>query len=158
MEKGHLIRNFIFAFCSLVLGLGHFPVALAAEFSDADLKMILKNQAKAKDLTVLLYTWSPHMVLSIRGLDELLQFEKNKKIIAILDPNANIRLAEKIAKEHHWPEEVLRINISQDLINLGLRVHYPTYLFLAQGKVQGRAIPGYKTAKELAYFSKRFLP
>jgi hypothetical protein len=99
------------------------------------------------------------MNLSIRGLDELLVAVKGGefRIVVILDPNSNRDLAEKVVKEHHWPSNVLQALQSRVLIKKGLRVHYPSYQYVAHGKITGPVIPGYKTPIELGHYQARYL-
>jgi hypothetical protein len=131
----------------------HAAIPLRA-FSDADLDRMEKT-----DKTFVVYTWSPHMNLSVRGLDEALAGENKNgtKVIAILDPACDRSIAEKIAKEHGWPDSVLRRNESASLLARGFRIHFPTYQFVAHGRLQGSVIPGYKSPKELTWFRQRFL-
>lgn len=122
--------------------------AAPGPFTDADL-----HRAEKKG-DALVYAWSPHMNLSVRGLDQALARERHggPHVIAVLDPACNRALARKIARTHGWPEEALRENASDELIGRGFRVHYPSYLFLSGGSSIGPVIPGYKTEKELAWF------
>jgi hypothetical protein len=123
-------------------------------FTDTDLSVV-KNSTKMQKGAGLLYTWSPHMNLSVKGLDEAMQRSKGgERLVVLLDPNCNQELAKKIAKEHDWNESVLRTNASRVLIKRGFRVHFPSYQFVSRGELRGPLIPGYKSAEGLAYFAR----
>lgn len=126
-------------------------------FDDKDLQALL-TQSQQKREKVILYTWSPQMVLSQKGLDEILTFAKSHrvKIIHILDPFSNQALAQKMADQHHWPSDALRKLRSKILIGKGARVHYPSYTFIANGQIKA-VVPGYKTWGELEHYSNRYL-
>ena len=118
-------------------------------FNDESLKSLLsstKDNSKA-----IIYTWSPHMVLAQKGLSELLHLPQNKsfQVIVLLDPNANLELAQKMATDNGWPTSVLKINSSLTLVAKGMRVHYPSYLFVQNQKFVGHIVPGYKQPEHL---------
>jgi hypothetical protein len=129
------------------------------KFSDEDF-LKLQQQSRDRSRSVfLVYTWSPHMNLSVRGLEELMESGQNNLILVpVLDPNANLEIATEIAKQKRWPAEVLRVNEARALIQRGSRVHYPSYSFLRKGQFQGPLLPGYKTGRQLETFRKKHLP
>src|SRR4051812_36018540 len=90
--------------------------AFARPFTNADLHRLGDS---------LVYSWSPHMNLSVRGLDEALERERHggPRVVALLDPGANRALAKKIAKEHGWPDTALRTEAASELAEMGIRVH-----------------------------------
>ncbi|MDG0816808.1 hypothetical protein [Bdellovibrio svalbardensis] len=117
-------------------------------FSNADLESTLRS---GEVDNVMIFTWSPHMPLSIKGLDEAIQFTKSNKIklIVVLDPNCDFSLAQKVAFKHQWPDTYLKTIQSSKLIERGLRVHYPSYLLIKHGSFSGPTTPGYKSKEEL---------
>ncbi len=125
--------------------------ALAAPaFTDADLTKTLKT-AREKKHDVIFYSWSPHMGLSQKGLNELLKrsLAKNVEVVPLLDPNCNLELAKTIAKRNHWPDSTLRPLEAKPLIARGLRSHYPSYILSRHGNPKGKIYPGYKAPKRL---------
>lgn len=126
----------------------------AKDFTDADLKKVLAQNLKTD---ALIYSWSPHMNLSVRGLDELLKSPQNNGLVVLLDPNSNSKIAEEIVRTRKWPESVLRRNTSQILIEKGARVHYPNYIFISHGKLDTPILPGFKTSSQILEFKKRNL-
>ncbi len=146
-----------------------FAVLLAASpgmaqspkgYTDLDLhrwELISKRQPRS---LVLIYSWSPHMNLSIRGLDEVLAWEKDggPRVVIILDSTADFELAKGVAQKHHWPNnKVLQVNMSDELIQKGFRVHYPSYMFLEDGRWVSTIIPGDKPLPELLPCERRYV-
>lgn len=128
---------------------------MARPFTDTDLRRLERKSSQ-----VLLYSWSPHMNLSVRGLDQALEAARHggARVVAVLDPGCNRELAASVARDHGWSEEVLRIDESRELIDRGFRVHFPSYLFVSKGMIRGSVIPGYKTAAELEWFRRKAAP
>jgi hypothetical protein len=127
------------------------------DFDDADLQTILTSSAQKKGQRYIIYSWSPHMSLSIRGLNELTNASNRTQptVLVVLDPDANLELATEIAKKQKWPSEFLRLNRSEILFKRGIRIHYPSYNLISNGSFRGRLLPGYKTRTELEDFQKR---
>jgi hypothetical protein len=119
-------------------------------YDDTDLKKDLL-QAKSSQQTVIFYSWSPHMVLSQKGLKELLQRPASKKlrIVPVMDGNSNRDLAQKIVSRNRWPASVMRELEAPELIRRGLRTHYPSYFVSSKGDAKGKLIPGYKSPQYL---------
>ncbi len=118
-------------------------------FDDQAFREAVKRTADGP--SALIYTWSPHMVLSQRGLNEILSFplKGSLRIIVLLDPQADLEVARAQAKANGWPAEYLRPVSSNILFGLGVRVHYPSYLLIENGQVRDGLIPGYKTHVQL---------
>ncbi len=126
-----------------------FSAAAAPPFTDARLRAL-----EAKGNEALLLSWSPHMPLSVRGLDEAFARAKisGTVLVPLLDPGSNLELARRIAREKGWLASALAVNESSELLERGFRVHAPSYQYLRQGKLLGPALPGYKTEKQLSRF------
>lgn len=119
----------------------------SSTFTDHDLDKLIKS---LKNDSALIYTWSPHMVLSQKGLDELLKAgpQKPKRFIILLDPGANVELASKIVSANRWPASALIKNNSARLLKAGIRVHYPSYVLVQNDSIKN-IIPGYKNLTHL---------
>lgn len=144
-----MILNLLFSLCLS---------ANASSFTDADLNSLLQKSSKG-DSSLIIYTWSPHMNWSVRGIDEIEAWAQAKKMSVrlLLDPKADLAKAKEIQSSHKWDNSVLTINESAKLIKMGMRTHYPSYIFIKKGEVSSPVIPGYKSAKELESLEKRYL-
>jgi hypothetical protein len=133
--------------------------AFASPFTDADYHRLQQSTLQSHR-PVILMTWSPHMVLSQKAVDEMLALKEtlNADPVFLLDPNARIDLAQQIVRRHHWPDALLTVNASRELIKKGLRVHYPSYIFVSEGRTVSPIIPGYKVARQLQALRARYLP
>ncbi len=130
--------------------------ARAASFDEAALDK-LKTEAKVKKENVIIYTWSPHMVLSQKGLTEVLQtkWKRPTKVVVLIDPNANMDLAKSMVSQNRWPASVLVPVSSPTLIKRGVRVHYPNYMFSKNGDLKP-VVPGYKNPSQLNRLTEKF--
>lgn len=131
-------------------------MALGAGFTGSDLQTALHSQ---KDEKAVIYSWSPHMNLSIRGLDEIIPLARRNKIklIVVLDPNCDLKQAQEISRLHHWPAEYLKTMDAKELIEKGFRIHYPSYLLAQNGNFTSPTIPGYKSIGELTRMVRTYL-
>jgi hypothetical protein len=131
--------------------------ATPSPFGNADLTAAMQKSRSGR--ATLIYTWSPHMVLSQKGLEELLSNPefKDTKLVVLLDPNCNKDLARQMAAQRGWPESVLRPLAAQKLIAKGARVHFPSYQFVGGGRFRGPLIPGYKAPAYLHLLARRYL-
>ena len=141
----------IFSFL-LLLGLS---APASAKFDDAALQKRMSSEEP-----ILIYTWSPHMVLSQKGARELLASSKDRpyKVLVVMDANASNRLAREIVKKNGWPASFLEKNESRTLLSRGARIHYPSYQFVKKGELSSPLIPGYRTPAELKEIAGRYLP
>lgn len=114
-------------------------------FTESDYRAVIA-EAKSRKQIVVFFSWSPHMVLSQKGLNELLQrpSSKNVRIVPVMDAQANEELATQVVHRNRWPASVARPLESASLIKRGLRGHYPSYLVSLNGDIKGKLIPGYK--------------
>jgi hypothetical protein len=136
----------------------HLSCAATPLFTNEDWSSLLAK-SKQNQTRVLVYTWSPHMPLSRRGLEELYSFEgiDPKSLVILLDPNADTEFAADVAKENHWPPESLRKVASIDLIKQGVRIHYPSYLIINKGQVRP-IVMGYKSVERVRYLLNGQVP
>lgn len=134
--------------------------ALAAnEFTDIDLDKMMSQSSQKNSRPVVIYSWSPHMSLSVRGLNEIQQYcqKKNQILVVVLDPDANLSVASEVAAKNKWPLQFLIINKSKKLISRGTRIHYPSYNLISQGSFASRLLPGYKNEQQLDDFQRKYL-
>ncbi len=125
------------------------PHAASNGFTDDELDRILKKSGKNKSAG-LIYVWSPHMYLSIRGLEEARALGKKLKIpvTVLLDPRANTNTAKKELRRNHVKEEHTRRLASIELDRRMQSSHYPTYFFYRNGKII-QVRPGYEEIPRL---------
>ena len=140
---------------ALLVSLLFTPTA-PAKFDDAALRARLTASAEEKS-KLLIYTWSPQMPLSVKGLAELMETKgkRDYRVLVLLDDGANTKVAAKVAKDHKWPAAVLERNESLELRKQGSRLHYPSYVFVKDGKYVGALLPGYRNHEELADLAAR---
>ena len=101
-------------------------------FDDAALEKI-----RASGTPTIVYAWSPHMPLSVAGLKELRSVAgaSGVDVIAVLDPQASLALAERTARDAGFGRDVLEPIASTELLMRGLTLHYP-----ASTLIRGREI------------------
>lgn len=117
-----------------------------SSFTDTDLQRIFKqSQLKSKEL-FLIYNWSPHMNLSIRGLQNI---KDRKNVTVLLDPNSNYDLAKKSILAMNFEKTAMKVNHSKSLFGQGALIHYPSYIFIKNGRFAGGLLPGYKSDASL---------
>lgn len=109
-------------------------------FTDKDLLEILNTQR-----STVVYAWSPHMPLSIDGVEEIERAAKQLSLdtVFVVDPHADKkRVEETIAK--HPNLRGSRLIVSDELLMRGFGQHYPSLIAIKAGKIHGRIIPGFK--------------
>lgn len=119
-------------------------------FENQDLYKILQN-SKSKQTRGIIYSWSPHMVFSFEGIQELKEEAKkyNIEVTVVLDQFADSETVKKTVKENNIDaQDCKRIN-SQVLNDLGITIHYPTYLFYENGEILTPRYPGYEEPYKL---------
>ena len=103
-------------------------------FTDRDLEKFLAQGRKNNRLQFI-YIWSPHMNLSILGLQEAEKVAKDMKaeLLVLLDPKADLEAAKRKAKSHGIKyKTALHRAESTQLFARDQRLHYPVY-FVAHG-------------------------
>lgn len=114
------------------------------EFTDKTFKTLL-----AQHPVGIIYLWSPHMLLSVEGINELGEITKELGISydVLLDSNANADFAKTTAEKIGVKRGVLRKNNSLELFFRNFTVHAPSLLLYKNGEIIGPVIPGYRSPK-----------
>ena len=125
----------------IVLAVGLSLTAHSSEFTDRDLHQLLESGRSG-----ILFSWSPHMPLSMKALAILqrLAHPLHLNIIPVLDPDADIKMAQVVSIKHRLGSPSLRKIASSELLELGLGIHFPAVLVFRNGKIRGGVIPGSK--------------
>lgn len=120
-------------------------------FSDGDLDKILHESSKKKSAGVI-YLWSPHMVLSMKGYNELKDVcaKLGLRFTPVLDPNTTDTDAENALKEHQLTKAGLARVDSVELSEREGLTHFPSIFVYSNGKIVDGVIPGYQTADRYA--------
>jgi len=110
-------------------------------FDDEDLTDLLLSNKNG-----LVYIWSPHMLLSVHGIKELLAIglELGVAVTILLDVNADINFAQSTADEYSLPASVLTPATALEFKFRGALIHSPTLLFYKDSNFVGPDIPGYR--------------
>ncbi len=105
----------------------------------------LEKRISAPGAKGIVYAWSPHMPLSVQGLEEARQLadQLHLQFLPVLDPAADLGLARSVARSHHWGNEALRQNHSIELLARGTNLHYPALVVFAHGKLVNGMYPGW---------------
>jgi hypothetical protein len=111
-------------------------------FSDQNLKVILNKHSRG-----VFYFWSPHMVLSIQGIQKIEQLCKKYRIhlTVLLDPDADPIEAQDAQKKFKLNSSYLLRNESEDLFSRGARLHYPNLMLYRDGEILRGNLPGFKS-------------
>lgn len=133
-------------FLKLVIFILSFASSIAfsqerAGFTDQSLQDIL-TYSDFHQSAGLMYTWSPRMTLSIRGVSEItsLARELNLDITVLVDPNLPDEETLS-ATENLWLGHSLKAE-SKILDRLGITIHYPNLIIYKNGKIDSIR-PGY---------------
>lgn len=133
---------------ALILVVTFSSVAFAGQirplFTDTTLNDLLFRSAISQTSGVI-YTWSPRMNLSLLGIAELQSIcnELKLELVILLDPAISDEEANSVRKpfyEYLIPSYRLH---SAWLLNMGIRVHYPSLVIFKNGKIIGSFRPGY---------------
>lgn len=144
-----MYSSWVFVLCFLICSFGSQAYAFTKArpfFSDVDLQKVFKQSRLQPQELFVLYSWSPHMNLSLIGLKNI---SSQKNVTVLLDPSANMDLAEKSVQEMKLSKDFLFRNKSKILSRLGTLTHYPNYLFIRNGEFVGGILPGYKSEAAL---------
>jgi hypothetical protein len=129
------------------------PVA-SPSFTDADLRRTLAAGAAG-----IIYSWSPHMPLSLDGLEIVrgVAAARGLALTVVLDPGADRGAAASAAAARQWPGSTLRVADSVELTFRDLFVHAPAIQPYVAGRLVGSPWPGYHGAAEYTAFLDRVL-
>jgi hypothetical protein len=147
MGASHVSRPVLVSQFILILILAQIPIAkaevLPRSFTDQRLEKVL-GRSKAG----IIYFWSPHMPLSVKGYKEAAQVARELEIsfLPLLDPFASI-----ITKKKTYKIE------SKTLIDLGVLDHFPGVLVYSKGKITSPLLQGYEQIESLKTFVKEYL-
>lgn len=119
-------------------------------FTDLDFADVLEKNEKG-----FVYIWSPHMELSVSELENLSKEKPSYPMTVVLDPEADLKLAEKIAMIKKWPKEYLKLLDSKSLKDFDITIHYPSIVLYQKGKLLLR-IPGYSGKNLSSLLQKKF--
>jgi len=110
-------------------------------FDDEDLTDLLLNNNNG-----LVYIWSPHMLLSVHGIKELLAIglELGISVTILLDVNADINFAQSTVREYSLPATVLTPATALEFKFRGALIHSPTLLFYQDTSFVRPDVPGYR--------------
>lgn len=110
-------------------------------FTDDDLKTLLAQHEMG-----VVYMWSPHMLLSVDGVNEVRDIcdELGVSYTALLDPAADPDFAQRTGEHLNLPPEALQKAVSREMIFRDMFTHAPSLLFYRQGEIVGAVVPGYR--------------
>lgn len=108
----------------------------------------------------LIYVWAPHMPLSVDAAGALLAAAARRRLPVeiVLHPDADRAFAARVAADHGWSADRLRVADSVELTFRDVFVHAPAVQAWAGGRLTGSAYPGGHTADEYGIFLDRVLP
>jgi hypothetical protein len=126
-------------------------------FTDVQLQQLMQKSKKEKTRGII-YSWSPHMVLSFEGIKELkiLANKYQLQTTFLLDSFAAKEDIERVLKnaDHQITQQDCGRMESDQLRDMGIGIHYPTYLFYQNGRFILPRFPGYESAQKLEEFIK----
>lgn len=138
--------KFTFVYLFLVLLAYAFNVQAATSncqdnlvFSDKMLQELLNKSALEKSKGVI-YSWSPHMILSIDGIAEMRYFapKYDFDLTVVMDPSAGPMAVQSAVIQPNGPKDLDCQRIGAKRLKSSLHesvtIHYPTYLFYQNGK------------------------
>jgi hypothetical protein len=140
------------------IGSSERPKALAADTSglltDDQVNAILAGGPAG-----VFYAWSPHMPLSVDGLNEILAAGQRLDIpvTLVLSRHANSRYARDRASGLQLPDGAFRISHSIELEMRDFNVHAPAILVYDNGRFVSPVIPGFRYAADYEALIVRFL-
>jgi hypothetical protein len=111
-------------------------------FSDKNLFDLLNKNLKGG----IIYFWSPHMPLSVRGIASMKTAAKKLAVpvLFLVDPLADSKAILAAAKQGQLSTSEIMLAKSRILYNKGLTLHYPTSIFYFNNKLSNRKYPGFK--------------
>lgn len=127
--------------------------AAPPRFDDADLQAVVRAGRGV------IFSWSPHMPLSVDAVAPLKEAADRHglSVTLVLDPAADRAFAARIAAERGLPAGALRVADSVELQFRDVLVHAPAVQAYAGGRLVGSAYPGGHTADEYDLYFRRVL-
>jgi hypothetical protein len=133
------------------------PAALAPVGTD-DLthQDLIARLADKRALVV--YVWSPHMPLSVDGLEQASAAAASRGLpfLATVDPNADVVYAGQVAAERGWAADVARRFNAVELLFRGLTIHAPALTVVGHGLPRDILV-GYRDAAAYSAFVDEML-
>jgi len=107
------------------------PVFAGERLVDKDL-----DELRKKSEPSLVYVWSPHMILSMKGFKEASQVAAKYKMtfVPVLDPGADPQQVELGLKKYSIPQSATRRLASVELSERGVHHHYPAVVVVNRGR------------------------
>lgn len=113
-------------------------------FTDKDLEKLLEDKKNG-----LIYVWSPHMTLSVRGISEIAMAAQDLglPVDLVMDAMADDGLAHETLKKNRVPasDGALKRLRSRALIGMNANLHYPTLILYKDKKVCGTLQRGHRS-------------
>jgi hypothetical protein len=136
--------------CTPQVSVGVIPRAkyLGSVFSDTELEQILSKNQRG-----FILSWSPHMPFSALALAAARKVAKamNLRLTIVMDSGADPVAATKFIKEKDLSSfldsEKLVRDDSEELIQRGLEIHFPTVIAYSHGQLSSHILPGYAEAE-----------
>ena len=146
----------------LQMALGLSQNAFGAEppeqsFSDESLQSLLAHSAENKTSGVI-YSWSPRMPLSIRGVYELRTIAQKMglEMQLVLDPSAVENEIQQSIAEFPLLAGTPRLKSSK-LVAMSMMIHYPSLIIYKNGHLYPISRPGYDEPERVELYLKRVL-
>lgn len=99
-----------------------------------------------KDLTGLVYSWSPHMNLSVKGLKAIqaIAAEQKLPLTVLMDSQSasELELAKKILDKEKIKLDKILIGSSMELYYRRTNIHYPNLIVFKNGRIVDGMLPG----------------
>ena len=129
---------------SLSLSTHPDPKVFAGRFTDKELYAELQAH-KQKGM---IYTWSPNMVWSIEGINEIKSVAKkmNIPLTVLVSPQADAQLISELVKSGKVKAADTQKHSSVELIMRGISLHDPSLLIWKNGQLERWARPGHEKA------------
>lgn len=113
-------------------------------FTDEKLREFVK-----KNRSGIIYSWSPHMPLSIEGIKEIKKAAKklDLPLLITLSPEGDLKWAKKVAKQRKLAANEVVPHDSMELILRGMTIHQPSIITFKNGKLARSARPGHEVSE-----------
>jgi hypothetical protein len=109
-----------------------------------------------KDVTGLIYSWTPHMSLSLAGLKTMQEVavELKMPLTVLLDSQSGneIKLAQDRLKQEKIDLPTILVASSMDLYYRRTQIHYPNLLVFKNGRIVDGMLPGLASKKQYIDF------
>jgi hypothetical protein len=139
----------------LILSFALISASSGAEFTDQDLQELLKKSAD-QQTSGIIWIWSPRMILSYRGYEELrpISLLLQLDVTYLVDPY----VSEDDINQTAYNQDLLlsKKMHSNVLSQIGGLIHYPVLIIYQNGQIQLPSRPGYDEPWRLYdYLAKR---